>query len=65
MSKCSNNDCRYHKYCKDDLMWYDDDITKCRDWIKPKPVKMKSIKIAETDYDKAVKVLKRNKIEFK
>ncbi len=65
MSKCGNNDCRYHKYCEDDLMWYDDDITKCRDWIKPKPVKMKSIKIAETDYDKAVKVLKRNKIEFK
>lgn len=39
MSKCGNNDCRYHKYCEDDLMWYDDDITKCRDWIKPKPVK--------------------------
>lgn len=65
MSKCGNNDCLYHKYCEDDLMWYDDDITECLGWIKPKPVKMKSIKIAETDYDKVVKILKRNKIEFK
>ena len=35
-------------------MWHDEDITECRHWIKPK-----------ADYDKAVKVLKRNKIEFK
>lgn len=31
----------------------------------PKPTKMKIIKVAETDYDKAIKVLKRNKIGFK
>ena len=46
-------------------MWYDEDITECRSWIKPKSTKMKNIKVAESDYDKAVKVLKRNKIEFK
>ena len=40
-------------------------IRECRHWIKPKPTKTKSIKVAESDYDKAVKVLKRNKIEFK
>lgn len=46
-------------------MWYDEDITECRHWIKPKPTKMKNIKVAEADYNKAIKVLKRNKIEFK
>lgn len=46
-------------------MWYDEDITECRHWIMPKPTKMKSIKVAESNYDKAIKVLKRNKIEFK
>lgn len=64
MSNCGNNKCQWHKYCESGLMWYDEDITECRHWIKPKPTKMKSIKVAESDYDKAVKVLKRNKIEF-
>ena len=41
MSKCGNNDCQYHKYCEGGLMWYDEDITECRHWIKPKPTKMK------------------------
>ena len=30
-----------------------------------KQIPMKIIKVAETDYDKTVKVLKRNKIDFK
>lgn len=47
------------------LKWYDGDITECHHWIKPKQTKMKNIKVAEADYDKAVKVLTRNKIEFK
>ncbi len=46
-------------------MWYDEDITECRHWIKPKPIKMKNIKIAETDYEKAVKILKKHNIEFR
>ena len=62
MSNCGNNDCQWHKYCESGLMWYDEDITECRSWIKPKPTKIKSIKVAESDYDKAIKVLKRNKI---
>lgn len=36
MSRCGNNDCQYHKYCEGGLMWYDEDITECRHWIKPK-----------------------------
>ena len=65
VSKCGNNECQWHKFCEGGLMWYDEDISECRHWIKPKPTKMKSIKVAEADYDKAVKVLKRNQIEFK
>lgn len=41
MSKCGNNDCQWHKFCEGGLMWYDEDITECRDWVKPKPTKMK------------------------
>lgn len=65
MSKCDNNDCKWHKFCENGLMWYDEDITECRHWIKPKPIKMKNIKIAETDYEKAVKILKKHNIEFR
>lgn len=45
MSKCDNNDCQWHKFCEGGLMWYDEDITECRYWIKPKPTKMKNIKV--------------------
>ena len=45
MSRCGNYDCQYHKYCESGLMWYDEDITECRHWIKPKPIKMKNIKV--------------------
>lgn len=65
MSRCGNNNCHYHKYCEIGLMWYDEDISNCRLWIKPELTMTKNIKVAESDYDKAVKVLKRNKIEFK
>lgn len=66
MNNCGNKDCQWHKYCEEGLMWYNEDITECRHWIKPKSTtKMKNIKVAETDYEKAVNVLKRNKIEFK
>ena len=54
MSNCGNKDCQWHKYCESGLMWYDEDITECRHWIKPKPTKMKSIKVAESNYDKAI-----------
>ena len=43
MSNCGNNDCQWHKYCESGLMWYDEDITECRHWLKPKLTKMKSI----------------------
>lgn len=65
MSKCDNNDCKWHKFCENGLMWYDEDITECRHWIKPKLTKMKNIKIAEIDYEKAVKILKKHNIEFR
>ena len=65
MSRCGNNDCQYHKYCEGGLMWYDEDISNCRYWVEPKPATMKRIEIAETDYDKVVKILNKNKIEFK
>ena len=42
-------------------MWYDKDITECYHWIKPKVTKMKSIEVAESDYDKVIKVLKEKK----
>lgn len=65
MSKCGNNECEFHKFCEGGLMWYDTDISECKRWIEPKPIKMKSIKVAESDYDKVVKVLQKNNIEFK
>ena len=64
MSQCGNSDCQWHKYCEDGLMWFDEDITECRHWIKPKPSKMKNIKVAETDYEKAVKVLKETRFVY-
>ena len=65
MSRCKNNDCQYHKYCEGGLMWFDEDISNCRHWIKPKSVKMKSIKVTEDDYDRVGKILKKNNIDFK
>lgn len=65
MGKCGNNECQWHKYCEGGLMWFDTDIKECLNWIKPKPVKMKTIKVTEDDYDKAIKVLKKNKIDVR
>lgn len=59
MSKCGNNSCQWHKFCQ-----VDKNTSKCVHWIEPKLVKMKNIKVMEDDYDRVVKILKKNNIEF-
>lgn len=64
MSRCGNNDCQWHKFCEGGLTLLDN-ISECAHWIKPSPTKMKNIKVTENDYDRVVKILKKNNIEFK
>lgn len=56
MKKCGNTQCQWRKYCAD--------ISGCVHWVDP-DIKMKTIKVAEKDYDKVIKILKEKHIEFK
>ena len=65
MSKCGNNDCQWHKFCEGGLIGMAKILENVVIGLSQSLPRRKSIKVAESDYDKAVKVLKRNKIEFK